>query len=417
MLVIGLDGLMSKKNLIVKSNHLVKASYGMTAAEHRLVSLAMVEARNQGFTKEPLPEGKTAPVIVISAATYAERFNLSLNTAYDQLKQSAELLEKRNVTFNSDDPDYPFEKESYTWVTYSGYKKNGGAIHIEFNHHIFRMFSAEMVKTYFTQHYLENIVGMTSFFAIRLYETLMMWRIAKKVPPMTVEELKKLMDIDEDKYRETYSLKQRVIDVAIKQINSHSDITASYTEIKSGRTIKSFVFSFKFKKESLLSNLELDKCVMTDAQRSLFSRKLLDIFPSKFGELCGVGKSASDCVLWIAEELKKGERLVEWWPLLESAGFSKKSLKKVEAIKASSAEKKTKEQEEEKQPDKWDIQKIMATARLMTEGAFGDEFIKRRADYFEGLERHEIFELMCINLESEETRKEFDEDIKAAESR
>ena len=42
----------------------------------------------------------------------------------------------------------------------------------------------------------------------------------------------------------------RVIELALKQINEHTDITASYEQHKKGRTITGFSFKFKQKKKT-----------------------------------------------------------------------------------------------------------------------------------------------------------------------
>ena len=41
----------------------------------------------------------------------------------------------------------------------------------------------------------------------------------------------------------------RVIELALKQINEHTDITASYEQHKKGRVITGFSFKFKHKKQ------------------------------------------------------------------------------------------------------------------------------------------------------------------------
>ena len=43
-------------------------------------------------------------------------------------------------------------------------------------------------------------------------------------------------------------LKKRVLEPALKQVNEHTDITASYEQHKKGRTITGFSFKFKQKK-------------------------------------------------------------------------------------------------------------------------------------------------------------------------
>lgn len=413
---------MGKKKLVVKSNHLVKASYSMTAVEQRLFSLAMVLARENGLLNEPLPANQVAPPLVVETSAYSEFFKLDRFTAYEQVIEAKELLESRKITFFSDDPHFPLdllteheiEQSALNIVSRTDLLKGKTGIIIEFNHYVFRLFSAELVKTHFTRHYLENTIGMTSFYAIRLYEVLTMWRTTKKVPPMAIAEFRRIMGIADELYPLTGTLKQGVINTAIKQINKFSDIKAVCKDIKKGRAIVAFEFSFEYKHATLLSNLELEKCRMTDAQRALFSSKLLEFDPARFGELCGTGKSAAACKAWIEEELKKGERLVEWWHLLEAVGFSRTSLKPVEdVLNVQKTEPDTPPIVEE--PIIWDVQRIMSMARRMLEGTPGLAFLKRHEAYFEGLNSTEIHELLCMELETADGRERWKSEINAVE--
>ena len=49
-------------------------------------------------------------------------------------------------------------------------------------------------------------------------------------------------------YTTLWNFKQRVLELAIEQINEHTDITATYEQHKRGRTITGFSFKFKQKK-------------------------------------------------------------------------------------------------------------------------------------------------------------------------
>jgi plasmid replication initiation protein len=51
----------------------------------------------------------------------------------------------------------------------------------------------------------------------------------------------------EDKYPIVADFRKRVIDPAIEEINLHSDMNISYTQVKSGRIVTGFKFSFSSK--------------------------------------------------------------------------------------------------------------------------------------------------------------------------
>ena len=70
----------------------------------------------------------------------------------------------------------------------------------------------------------------------------MQWlKIGKR--EIEVDWLKKQLQV-EDIYTQIFDFKKRVIDVAVKEINQHSNISVKYTQRKAGRTITHFLFTF-----------------------------------------------------------------------------------------------------------------------------------------------------------------------------
>ncbi|MFZ4702665.1 MAG: replication initiation protein, partial [Candidatus Methylumidiphilus sp.] len=60
--------------------------------------------------------------------------------------------------------------------------------------------------------------------------------------------LKKTLMVDKD-YPRMFDFKKWVIDVALTQINEFSDLTASYTQRKTGRNVTHLTFTFRPKEE------------------------------------------------------------------------------------------------------------------------------------------------------------------------
>ena len=58
------------------------------------------------------------------------------------------------------------------------------------------------------------------------------------------------MGVLDAEYQRMYDLKKYVLEPSLKQINEHTDITASYEQQKKGRTITGFSFKFKQKEEN-----------------------------------------------------------------------------------------------------------------------------------------------------------------------
>ena len=85
-----------------------------------------------------------------------------------------------------------------------------------------------------------------------MYELLICWRSTGKTPVIELGEFRKRIGVLDTEYIRTDNLKMRVIELALKQINDHTDITATYEQHKKGRTITGFSFKFKQKRKTEL---------------------------------------------------------------------------------------------------------------------------------------------------------------------
>ena len=95
---------------------------------------------------------------------------------------------------------------------------------------------------------MQQISDLSTGYAIRLYELLICWRTTGKTPIIELTDFRQKMGVLENTYQAMNDLKKRVLEPALKQVNEHTDITASYEQHKKGRTITGFSFKFKQKK-------------------------------------------------------------------------------------------------------------------------------------------------------------------------
>lgn len=97
------------------------------------------------------------------------------------------------------------------------------------------------LKNNFTHFQLRSVLGCTSSYAKRLYMLACQWRTIGKFPkPIPIIELKKMLGLVDKKGKEQYTqigqLKEKVLDVAKRQINQHTDISFDYELYKRGRS-------------------------------------------------------------------------------------------------------------------------------------------------------------------------------------
>ena len=132
------------------------------------------------------------------------------------------------------------------WISQIGYTENEATVQLVFAPAVVPLITR--LEEQFTKYDIEQISSLSSAYAVRLYELLICWRSTGKTPVIELAEFRKRIGVLDTEYTRTDNLKMRVIELALKQINAYTDITASYEQHKKGRTITGFSFKFKQKK-------------------------------------------------------------------------------------------------------------------------------------------------------------------------
>lgn len=233
-----------KNDLVKKSNSLTEAHYTLTVAEYRILHMAfstLVEC-------DVNPEFFRNVRFTIRARDYMELYGVDRTTAYQALREASERLFSRYFTYDElvDKNLMLYERIKSRWVTKIGYQDNQAYITFFLSDDVLSMVGN--LKEQYTYLNLYKLADLTSIYAIRLYEILMQWRKTKVVPVIELEELRLRFGIAENEYPRMYDFKKYVLDMAVNQINEFTDITASYEQIKDGRKITGFRFSYKDKK-------------------------------------------------------------------------------------------------------------------------------------------------------------------------
>ena len=227
-------------DLIVKDNALIQASYTLGLVEQRLILLAIVEARETGRGITP------DSYLDIHANHYAQQFSVSVKSAYQSLSEAVETLYQRQVTLHKTYKGYP-ERQKVRWVSGISYIEKLAAVRIRFSPDVIPLITR--LEENFTSYELEQVAGLQSGYAVRLYELLIQWRSAGKTPVFELAEFRMQLGVGVDEYVLMGNFKSRVLDLATRQINEHTDIFVSYEQVKEGRVIAGFSFSLKPKKQ------------------------------------------------------------------------------------------------------------------------------------------------------------------------
>ncbi len=215
---------MNKKEdmIVVKSNEVITASYKLSLNEQRIVlaCIAKIDSMKE-LTKS---DGITIRVDEIRDLLVLGSENK--NSFYGALKTATDKLYERSILLDG-------EGSKRRWVYEVRYNKEKGDITLFFSPTIIPYLSE--LKGNFTKYKLEHITNFRSVHSIRIYELLCQWSFMGE-RELEIDELKRILGL-ESKYARTSNFISRVIDVAVREINQHSNMKVSYGMRKTGKRI------------------------------------------------------------------------------------------------------------------------------------------------------------------------------------
>jgi len=305
------------KELIVKDNALINASYNLDLVEQRLILLAIMEARESGKginANDPL---------TVHAESYINQFSVHRNTAYQALKDACKDLFARQFSYQEQRPK-GIANITSRWVSQIAYIDNTASVELIFSPAIIPLITR--LEKHFTSYEMKQISYLNTGYAVRLYEILIAWRSTGKTPVIELIDFRKQIGVLDTEYNRMHDFKKRVLDPSIKQIKEHTDITVEVEQHKTGRSITGFSFRLKQKKsanQQLINTINsdtVDLCFkMTDSQRHLFANKLSEL--PDMGKYSQGTESFQQFANRIAEMLQDPERFKELYPYLKKVGY------------------------------------------------------------------------------------------------
>ena len=306
------------RDLVVKDNALINASYNLDLVEQRLILLAIVEARDSGRginANDPLE---------VHAESYVNQFNVARQTAYQALKDACKDLFVRQFSYQEINKRGNVENVLSRWVSEIRYIDDEATVKLIFAPAIVPLITR--LEEQFTKYELQQISNLSSAYAVRLYELLIAWRSTGQTPIIELAEFRKKIGVLDDEYTRMGNFKHRVLNLAIAQINEHTDIKVQCQQHKKGRNISGFSFTFKQKKVVIANNKKQTTLEIfskfTDAQRHFFANKLSEL--PEMNKYSQGTESYSQFAVRISEMLKDLQKFEELVPYLEKVGFNAK---------------------------------------------------------------------------------------------
>ena len=262
-------------NLIVKDNALITASHKLGEIEQRLIPLAILKAREYCDSVEQL-KGKE---LIIHAEDYMQTFGVTRQGAYKALKQAVMGLYRAEWGYKY------INSKGNKVVAYERFTQS--AKYIEAEATVKFMFANAIIpllvelEKRFTSYEIGQVAGLSSSYAMRLYEFFMQHldkKIGKGWLEISLNDLRFRLGLLPTEYNRMGDFKKGVLDLAVNQLNKKTDLSATYTQRKQGRVIVGFRFEFERKTNAKLkktkektTNIDLNN--LTDQEHDIIAQK------------------------------------------------------------------------------------------------------------------------------------------------
>ena len=262
-------------NLIVKDNALITASHKLGEIEQRLILLAILKAREYCDSVEQL-KGKE---LIIHANDYIQQFGVDKDAGYKSLKKAVlGLFEaKWGYKFINNKGNAEVVYERFTQS--AKYIENEATVKFMFADAIIPLL-VELEKR-FTTYEIEQVAQLSSSYAMRLYEFFMQHldkKTGKGWLDISLDDLRFRFGLLPTEYKRMCDFKRDVLELSLKQINTKTNLSATYTQRKQGRVIVGFRFEFERKTNAKLkknrektANIDLNN--LTDQEHDIIAQK------------------------------------------------------------------------------------------------------------------------------------------------
>lgn len=222
------DVIMSGNYIIAKGNDLITASYSLTISEQRVILLCLAKLDS----RKALRPGYE---FTVSVDDMCKETGVTRENAYRDLRSAVSKLYNRNILLDINEPE-----ATMRWIWKKVPSHENGAVIISFSPEIMPYISE--LKERFTRYRLKDVAKFKNSYSIRIYELLSQYKDNSE-RKVSVKWLREVLALN-GKYPRNIDLKRNVILPAINEINDHSNLFVIASDVKLGKEISHFIFSY-----------------------------------------------------------------------------------------------------------------------------------------------------------------------------
>jgi plasmid replication initiation protein len=221
------------------SNALTRAAHSLLLAEKRLISACISKIDSMPAGMPIVQHG--AWTVRLSAAEYAEAFDVDLDTAYTQLRDASEKLFNRYVR-STRETRKGIEEHKFRWVGGVKYHKGEGWVELHWWHEVVPHLYG--LRKEFTSYKLKQAAALRSAYSWRLFECFQSWKATGCYMP-TIEDFQRAMDVPKSCVADFKALRVRVIEPAVKELREKNGLEIEWDTRRAGRKVIGLQFNFK----------------------------------------------------------------------------------------------------------------------------------------------------------------------------
>ena len=261
----------NKNHYTVMANNIIRGKQSMTLQEARLIRLLITQIAKDD------KDFKTYKVNIQELARFLE---IPDNNLYRDIRNICQSLMSRTIKIQNGN-----QWKIFQWLQLAEYDGHG-TVTLMLSNQIAPYLL--QLNAWFTQYQLKNILAMKSFYAIRLYELLKLTvgedRKKKMEYTFSVQALREYLEC-EHKFKQIGQFKDKILDIAVRDISEYSEYNCTYECKKTSRSITDIIFYLGLKEqkqekkeegagEKEQEQKELDVDDLVDQLREIISENL-----------------------------------------------------------------------------------------------------------------------------------------------
>lgn len=234
------DFCLDTRNYVCQANSLVGGKQALKLNSAKLIRAAIMQVVRDDEELKPY---------IITISELAELLNVPKSNIYRDIDDITDDI-LNNPVYIREEVGKKVRWIKIPWVTRCEYNSDIG-VALKLNDEL-KPFLINL-KDHYTQYTLDSILVMKSVYAIRIYELLQSEIMTRILPragtdiELSVETLKECCGCESKAYNTFSNFRNRVIDIAVKEINEKTLYTLSYDYVKKGKSVIGLIFHINMK--------------------------------------------------------------------------------------------------------------------------------------------------------------------------